>query len=342
MGQDMDLSLDFVKDTSSFERSDELQYIIQSKIESQKNILGLIIIQNGTIISESYYNGSSKESIRNIFSVTKSYMSTLIGQAIDKDIMYNVDSSFSKFIPKKIIDYVDSLTLHDILSLSSGLKDRYQYPSYINQPIDSLLSAELINPGKFQYSNSATHLNAHALFYASEMTPHQFASRYLFPYLGIEEPRWDHGYLNINDGATNLYLNLRDMVKLGQLYIQNGYSGSNQILSTEWIHKATKSQVSTDYVNDPSYSPIYKMIAKLVGFYLPSGYGYLWWIPEIEDSFLAMGYGGQFILVVPKYNLVIGTQSLLANKFYLNMLQSNRLLKTILYDLVPLFSNRDS
>ena len=60
----------------------------------------------------------------------------------------------------------------------------------------------------------------------------------------------------------------------------------------------------TDYVNDPSYSPIYKMIAKLVGFYLPSGYGYLWWIPEIEDSFLAMGYGGQFILVVPKYNSI--------------------------------------
>ena len=89
-------------------------------------------------------------------------------------------------------------------------------------------SVELTNPGKFQYSNSATHLNAHALFYASEMTPHQFASRYLFPHLGIEEPRWDHGYLNINDGATNLYLNLRDMVKLGQLYIQNGYSGSNQ------------------------------------------------------------------------------------------------------------------
>ena len=98
----MDLSLIFSK-IHPLERSDELQYIIESKIESQKNILGLIIIQNGTIISESYYNGSSKERIHNIYSVTKSYMSTLIGQAIDKGIMYNVDSSFSKFIPKILL-----------------------------------------------------------------------------------------------------------------------------------------------------------------------------------------------------------------------------------------------
>ena len=340
MGQNVDLSLDFKMDTSLFHHSDELKDIIQSKIVTQNNILGLIIIQNGKIISESYYNGSSKDSINNIYSVTKSFMSTLIGQAIDMDIMFSVDSSFSKFIPENNIDYSDRITLHNMLSLTSGFKNHYEYPGYINQPTDSLVSVGFTVPDKFLYSNSSSHLNAHALFHTTKMTPYQFASKYLFPYLGIDNPRWDYGYLNINDGATNLYLNLRDMVKLGQLYIQKGYSNSNNILPNDWIHNATSVQVSTAYEDDPSYSHIYKIIAKLVRFYLPPGYGYLWWIPDIHDSYLAMGYGGQFILVVPKYNLVIGTQSSLADKFYLNMLQSNRLLKTILYDVVPLFSNK--
>jgi len=101
--------------------------------------------------------------------------------------------------------------------------------------------------------------------------------------------------LDINDGSAMLYLTLRDMVKLGQLYLQNGYSGENQILSDDWIELATQSQVNTG--EDEEYGEL-------------NYYGYLWWLPDSEGSiYSAQGLGGQIIAVFPEYELVIGAHS---------------------------------
>ena len=79
------------------------------------------------------------------------------------------------------------------------------------------------------------------------------------------------------------------MGKLGQLYIQDGFSGNEQILSAEWIERATSPQVDTNWGN--------------------YGYGYLWWLPEIGVSYQANGAGGQLISIFPDYDLVVGTHS---------------------------------
>ena len=74
-----------------------------------------------------------------------------------------------------------------------------------------------------------------------------FANDYLFPYLDIENPWWFYGNaLGINDGSANLYLTLRKMVKLGQLYLQNGFSGDDQILNTQWIEEASSIQIEVE------------------------------------------------------------------------------------------------
>ena len=124
------------------------------------------------------------------------------------------------------------------------------------------------------------------------------------------------GYNNINDGAASLHLRLRDMVKLGQLFLQDGYaSENNQIVSSEWIEKAT--------------SPLI-----LTGFPGLDNYGYLWWIPQ--EGYLAYGYGGQFIAVMPERNLVIGTHSdTFSEQYYQTQLLG------IIYDqIAPLFINQ--
>jgi hypothetical protein len=120
------------------------------------------------------------------------------------------------------------------------------------------------------------------------MTPLEFGNNYLFPHLGIENPNWHAGYQNINDGSASLYLNLRDMVKLGQLYLQDGLSGSEQIISSDWVQRAIDVQTGTGW-----------------GYY-----GYLWWLPDdLGTSYSAQGFGGQVIAVYPEYDLVIGAQS---------------------------------
>ena len=178
-------------------------------------------------------------------------------------------------------------------------------------------------PGSFFYNNSACHLNSHALYYGSGLTPSDFADIYLFPHLGINNPNWESGYLDINDGSAMLSLTLREMVKLGQLYLQNGYSGDNQILSSDWISRATTSQVTTGETEE--YGSL-------------SDYGYLWWLPNEEGSFYAaQGLGGQIIAVFPEYDLVVGAQS---NAYGDDIFLHSRLLNYRIGDeIAPLFED---
>ena len=330
--QGIDLSEDW-KTNSEFSLSNELESVIATEISTLPNTLGFIVIHKGEIVSENYYNSNESSAI-NVWSVTKSFISTLVGQAVDMGMLYDPDSTASYFFPDFDISFLDTVTMHNILSMSSGYTDPFipEDPfTFFFDPsqwwalnsTETLLSMDHGDPGTFFYNNSACHLNSHALYYGSGMTPSDFADLYLFPYLGIYNPIWEPGYLNINDGSAMLNLTLREMVKLGQLYLQNGYSGDNQILSTEWIERATKSQVNTG--EDEEYGEL-------------NYYGYLWWLPDQEGTiYAAEGLGGQIIAVFPEYDLVIGAQS---NVFGDDIFEhSSSLNYKIIDQIAPLFAD---
>ena len=309
----LDLSLDweFASDVSYFD-SEELYSIIDNQIGELDDLRGIIVIHDGKIVAEDYHLPYSENSLYNIWSVTKSYTSTLIGQAVDQGLIDSPNSALNNLLPDYGQPYLQSVTLHNLLSMSSGYVDGFTYPYWVNATTQQLEWMPYSFPGYFMYNNSACHLNSHVLYYATGMTPEEFANINLFPYLGIESPQWYSGYNNINDGSASLSLTLREMVKLGQLYLQDGYSGDNQILSSEWIQEATSAQISTG-------------ISGLLN------YGYLWWIPD--EGYIAIGFGGQFIAVFPERNLLVGTYS------YTNSssIYQNQLLDYIYNDIAPLF-----
>ena len=296
-GENIDLSLEWQLN-EDYHLSDELGNIVNNSISDLPNMKGFIIIQSGEIIFEDYYNGSFENENYNIYSVTKSFVSTLIGQMSSMSMIPDIDSSMSHFFPDSFLieaNYLEDFTLINALTMSTGYIEGYPdfWWDYVNTM--DLLTMDHTNPGTFFYNNSACHINSHVIFYNSGLTPYFFASNYLFPFLGIQEPWWFYGNtLGINDGSANLYLNLRKMVKLGQLYLQNGYSGEIQILGSEWIEDATSPQIEVG--NQLLWPEL-------------SDYGYLWWLPEYEGAYLAYGYGGQYIAVIPQYNLVIGSHS---------------------------------
>lgn len=310
----IDLSLDWeFQDDLSYFDFEELENIMNNQVGQLNDLHGIIIIHNGKIIDENYYSGYSENSLYNVWSVTKSFTSTLIGQAIDQGFIESEDMSLDDLLPDYGQPYLQSLTLENLLTMSSGYFDGFAYPGWVSATTQQLQWMPYTFPGSFFYNNSACHLNSHVLYYSTGMTPSEFAEINLFPYLGIENPPWFDGYNDINDGSASLTLTLRDMVKLGQLYLQDGYSGDNQILSSEWIELATSSQIFTGSADLPNY-------------------GYLWWLFP-EEGYVAVGYGGQLIAVFPERNLVIGTHSYI----YSSQLYLYQLLNSIYNDIVPLF-----
>jgi CubicO group peptidase (beta-lactamase class C family) len=123
----------------------------------------------------------------------------------------------------------------------------------------------------------------------------EYAKRYLFKPLGIEQLFW----LGNAEGQTHcgggLNLAARDAAKLGQLYLNKGRWGDVQVLPEKWVEESLKMHVDLTVAGQP-----------------PSGYGYLWWVwaPDYrgktgEYIFAARGRGGQYVIVVPEYDMVV-------------------------------------
>ena len=304
----VDLSLDwqYQEDTIYFDHQ-ELQTILSNDVMSLNFIRGFMVLHRGKIVAEEYYYGSTSAQEFNIYSVTKSYIATLVGQAIEMGFIMQPSVTLDSIFYEN--DYTSQVRLENLLSMTSGWPENWYY-MYTSNILEMLLGTPLVtNPGDvFFYNNAACHINSYVLLEKTGLNPKAFATEYLFPYLGIDNPNWGLDYDGVNNGSYDLILNLKKMVKLGQLYLQDGFSGEEQILSSNWINEATSNQIPD------------------------GGYGYLWWIPE-PGEYMAIGYGGQLIVVIPELELVIGTHSLApSTDAYFNNLVA------VIYDqVVPLF-----
>ena len=283
--ENIDLSAEWEEqEDSSYYDHENLQTIMNNNINNLLDIRGLIIIHRGKIVGEKYYNNSNMNQSFNIWSVTKSYISTLIGQAIDMEYILDEDIMLNEIFIEN--DYTNQVSIEHLLTMSSGWPENWSY-MITNNVLNTLLTTPLINtPGAtFFYNNAVCHINSHIVHTMTNTNPKEFAMEYLFPHLGIDNPTWTSDADGISNGSYGLYLALREMVKLGQLYLQNGKSYDTQILSPEWIDKATSNQINLE----------------------GDGYGYLWWLTD--NSYLALGLGGQIIAVFPDQQLVIGSHS---------------------------------
>lgn len=312
--ENVDLSVDWEEQIDSLYYDHEnLQAIMNNNINNLPDIRGLIIIHRGKIVGEKYYNSSNMNQSFNIWSVTKSYISTLIGQAIDMEYIFDEDIMLNEIFIEN--DYTNQVSIEHLLTMRSGWPENWSYMN-TNNVINTLLSTPLMNtPGAiFFYNNAACHINSHIINTMTNINPKEFAMEYLFPHVGINNPTWTSDADGINNGSYGLYLTLREMVKLGQLYLQNGKSDDLQILSPEWIGKATSNQINPG----------------------GDGYGYLWWLTD--NSYLALGLGGQIIAVFPNQQLVIGSHSYAYsnNNYFSNLMD---IIFSIIFPIFDISSN---
>lgn len=260
------------------------------------SLKSLIVKQRGNIIKEEYFGSASSEQEFDIHSVTKSVTAILIGIAIDKGYIQSVDQKINEFITPPIATVPtdkSGLTIRHLLTMTGGFPgDDSGGSDNGNDEINYILSVPLVHqPGEqFCYDSRAYHLLSVILTRATGMTTKAFADQYLFSPLGIGNRTWATDSRGYFVGSAGLFLTGRDMMKIGELLLNEGMYNSTRVVASNWTAQLKQVKISTQN-----------------GGYYAFGYGFGFWIGNYynRDYSFAMGWGGQFIFVVPSLDLVI-------------------------------------
>lgn len=274
--------------------------------ERLPDAFSLLIVKNGYLIFEKYYSWGSPDKYAVVHSVTKSVVSALIGIAIDRGYLNGVDQTLSEFFPEYMAGEADprkkAITLEHLLTMTPGFSWNDRGPvmrSWYTSSNWAKFTIELPqenNPGDvFTYNSSVSHLLSIILSKSTAAGTLDFAKQNLFEPLGIESAYWHQDPQGYNIGGFGLGLSARDLAKIGFLYLNNGYWDGRSIVPEKWVKESTAQHIRA------FRSPIYGAF----------GYGYQWWLKEVDgcSSFMAWGRRGQFIVVVPDLDLVIAVTS---------------------------------
>ncbi len=276
-----------------------VEYVRQSRLA----LHSLLVIRNGYMVSETYFPGYTADTRHTLYSVTKSFVSTLVGIAIDKGYIIGVDKPVQDFFPGKTFANPSAqkqgMTLENLLTMTSGLewgeadadfRDLYYSSDWVKFMMDKPL---VTDPGsKFRYCSGCSHLLSAIVQNATKMNTKDFADKELLRPLGITNYAWETDSSGIPIGGWGIEMTPRDFAKLGYLYLHNGEWEGQQVVSAQWVKAATARHV-------PSDSNL--------------GYGYQWWTYPSYGAYMALGREGQTIFVVPDQNLIIVTTAGLGN-----------------------------
>lgn len=295
----------------------KLEKIISS---DYKNVAGITVQKSGMKLYENYFNGYTADSAFHVFSVTKSIISALIGIAIDKGYIGSLDQNvldfFPDYTPKRGEKTAQRVTIRDMLTMTTPFKYKsapytkyFTSESWVKSALDLLGGKGEI--GQFRYTPLiGPDILSGILTSVTGQSALKFAHENLFSPLGINitqnvvfhskeeqlsfikdhhKSGWVADPQGINTAGWGLVITPEDMVKIGQLYLNNGIWDGNQIISAEWTAESTKVHSRWDE--------------------LKLSYGYLWWIID-GDSYAALGDGGNVIYVNPAGNLVVAIASL--------------------------------
>jgi CubicO group peptidase (beta-lactamase class C family) len=265
---------------------------------------GILIVRNGKLIGERYFNGYDADTPHDIKSVSKSFLSALTGVAIHEGIINGLNEKviphFTEYNLTNIDERLNEVTIRDLLMMRMGIEhERYNYMEIYPTPswIQTTLDLELQNdPGTvFSYNTYQTHLLSAILTKESGMSTMQLCQELLTDPMEITIHDWYTGPEGYYFGGNSMFFTLRDMAVLGFLFLNNGVLNGKQIVPENWVAEST-----TDYTNfnNRSWGRLHNY-----------NYGYLWWLGEINgfEVFLALGYGGQFVINFPGLDLIVVT-----------------------------------
>lgn len=261
------------------------------------NSASFLVIKNGKLIHEEYWDGYNQNSKTNSFSVAKGVTVMLLGKAIEENKIESENQKFSDFFEAySKIEFAKNLTLKELASMEAGLdwEEDYQNPflpnakAYYGKSLEEAVFLRKFKnePGKkFEYQSGSTQMLGFAIRKSLHKTLADYASEKFWKPLGMENnASWSTDDFGMEKAFCCIHSTSRDFAKLGQLFLNDGKFQDMQILERSFVEKMrTPTKLSN-------------------GTY---GMG-LWVNNDVSNKhYYFQGLYGQYIIIVPEKQLVI-------------------------------------
>ncbi|MBS0470220.1 MAG: serine hydrolase [Proteobacteria bacterium] len=289
------------------------QTLNAAELIAKTETTGLLVLKDGKAVFEEYRLGNDATTQSISWSVCKSFVSALVGIAIEDGAIGSVEDPVDRYAPGLSGSAYGGVRLKDVLQMSSGARwnEDYSDPESDINRFGRLLvdgtsfdafAASCVNekpPGTFnRYNTTDTHVLGMVVRHATGRPLAEYLREKLWEPLGMEaDGFWIVDVTGAEFAGGGLNAILRDYAKLGLLYLNDGAIGGRQIVPRAWVHAS----VTPD---SPHVMPGVRDSAAL-----PWGYGYQWWVPDNSGAYCAIGIYGQFIFVDPKARVVIAKTS---------------------------------
>ncbi|MFV1884048.1 MAG: serine hydrolase domain-containing protein [Balneola sp.] len=297
-----------------------------------KHITSVIVIKNGELLIEEYFNGAGRNTLHNTRSVGKSFASTITGIALNEGFLKNTNQTLGEFYDLKNYDHYTpekaQVSIEHLLTMSSGFKgndsdydspgnEENMYPTndWVKFALDLPMDQNKTSGKQFEYFTAGVVVLGDILDKTVPGGLEAYAHQMLFEPLEITNYQWQHTPHDVANTAGGLQLRSVDYAKYGQLYINNGVWGNEQILTPEWVKKSHSNYYSSGLNETP--------------------YGYLFWKQSFTvngktyDAYLCNGNGGNKIVMFKNLPIVIVITSTAYGQFYAHP-QSERIIQNYL------------
>jgi len=265
--------------------------------------LGFLVLDDDRLVYERYLGGADRQTRQTSFSVAKSFVSTLVGIAIDEGLIGSVTDPVTEYLPELAEQdpRFERITLRHLLTMSSGLRyEEQSLPLPWGDDVDTYYGTDLRDlalsatqivrpPGQeWLYNNYNPLLLGLVLERATGTSVSDYMATKLWQPLGAEtDATWnlDSEGTGLEKLESGLNATPVDYARFGELFLHGGEWNGARIVSEDWAREATAADVTTD----------------------PAGhYQYFWWVDtERPERFYALGNFGQYIYVAPDAGAVI-------------------------------------
>lgn len=281
-------------------RSSALSEMLSAIRRENKDIHSMLLWRHGKLLFEHYFAPYTAATAHSMYSCSKTFTSMLIGIAQSKGLLSLQDKVLSYFEDVPVDNPNDNLramTIEHLLMMGSGHgQDTFGYMMaaedgdwarvFLNRPVDYA-------PGThFVYNTGATYMLSAILTRVTGKTALELANEWIFNEIGIRGAAWDACPKGISIGGSGLHITPRDMLRMGVLLLSHGRWNNKQVIPADYVNAAQIKKIDNRNPSDPNQNPNWA-----------AGYCYQMWRCAFP-AFRADGMGGQYIVMLPQYDMV--------------------------------------